>query len=58
MRSPSASSLHDKNLVLEGRTITDLAQAMGKHVADVMLDLAVEEGLETEFSPSRPAHGK
>jgi len=34
---------------LEGRTIADLAQAMGKHVADVMLDLAVSEQLETEF---------
>src|SRR5499426_1185253 len=40
----------DKNRALEGRTITDLAQALGKHVADVMLDLAVEERLETEFS--------
>src|SRR2546426_1719018 len=39
----------DKNRALEGRTIADLAQAMGKHVADVMLDLAVEERLETEF---------
>jgi N-acyl-D-aspartate/D-glutamate deacylase len=38
-----------KNRALEGRTITDLAEAMGKHVADVMLDLAVEEKLETEF---------
>src|SRR5215468_2359137 len=34
---------------LEGRTIADLAQTMGKHVADVMLDLAVAEQLETEF---------
>src|SRR5262249_11734365 len=40
----------DKNRALEGRTITDLAQALGKNVADVMLDLAVEERLETEFS--------
>ncbi len=39
----------DKNRALEGRTLTDLAEAMGKHVADVMLDLAVEEKLETEF---------
>src|SRR5215510_145266 len=39
----------EKNRVLEGRTITDLAEAMGKHVADAMLDLAVEEKLETEF---------
>jgi N-acyl-D-amino-acid deacylase len=34
---------------LEGRTIADLAQDTGKHVADVMLDLAVAEKLETEF---------
>src|SRR5215813_11538897 len=40
---------------LEGRTIADLAQAMGKHVADAMLDLAVAEKLETEFFlQSRP----
>jgi N-acyl-D-aspartate/D-glutamate deacylase len=39
----------EKNRALEGRTIADLAEAMGKHVADVMLDLAVEEKLETEF---------
>jgi N-acyl-D-aspartate/D-glutamate deacylase len=40
---------------LEGRTIADLAQATGKHVADVMLDLAVAERLETEFFlQSRP----
>ena len=39
----------EKNRALEGRTITDLAEATGKHVADVMLDLAVEEKLETEF---------
>jgi N-acyl-D-amino-acid deacylase len=39
----------EKNRALEGRTLTDLAAAQGKHVADVMLDLAVEEKLETEF---------
>jgi N-acyl-D-aspartate/D-glutamate deacylase len=38
-----------RNRGLEGRTITELAESMGKHVADVMLDLAVEEKLETEF---------
>ena len=38
-----------KNRALEGRTIAELAQTTGKHVADVMLDLAVEEQLETEF---------
>jgi N-acyl-D-amino-acid deacylase len=39
----------DEHRPLEGRTIADLSQAMGKHVADVMLDLAVAEKLETEF---------
>ncbi len=45
-----SKTVRDKNRALEGRTIADLAQAMGKHVADVMLDLSLEEGLETEFS--------
>src|SRR5215468_1804649 len=45
-----SKTVHDKNRALEGRTIADLAEAMGKHVADAMLDLALEEGLETEFS--------
>jgi len=39
----------DKNRALEGRRLVDLADAQGKHVADVMLDLAVEEKLATEF---------
>lgn len=39
----------EKNRGLEGRTLTGLAEAHGKHVADMMLDLAVEEKLETEF---------
>ncbi len=38
-----------KNQALEGRSLTELAEAHGKHVADMMLDLAVEEKLETEF---------
>jgi N-acyl-D-aspartate/D-glutamate deacylase len=39
----------DRNRPLEGRRLTDLAAEQGKHVADAMLDLAVEERLETEF---------
>src|SRR5207245_8836323 len=31
------------------RNLMDLAEQQGKHVADVMLDLALEEGLDTEF---------
>jgi N-acyl-D-aspartate/D-glutamate deacylase len=45
----------DKNRALDGRRLTHLAEEQGKHVADVMLDLAVEETLETEFQmQSRP----
>jgi N-acyl-D-aspartate/D-glutamate deacylase len=44
-----------KNKALEGRKLTQLAEEQGKHVADVMLDLAVAEKLETEFQlQSRP----
>src|SRR2546422_567182 len=39
----------DKHCSLEGRRLAELAEEHGKHVADVMLDLAVEESLETEF---------
>lgn len=38
-----------KNRSLVGRRLAELADEQGKHVADVMLDLAVEERLETEF---------
>jgi N-acyl-D-amino-acid deacylase len=38
-----------RNKALEGRKLTQVAEELGKHVADVMLDLAVEERLETEF---------
>jgi N-acyl-D-aspartate/D-glutamate deacylase len=40
----------DKNRVLLGRALTALAEEMKKHVADVMLDLALEEGMDTEFT--------
>ena len=39
----------DTNRALEGRLLVDIAQEQGKHVADVMLDLALEERLQTEF---------
>jgi N-acyl-D-amino-acid deacylase len=39
----------EKNRPLQGRGIKELADATGRHVADVMLDLAVEEELATEF---------
>jgi N-acyl-D-amino-acid deacylase len=39
----------EKNRSLEGRRLAELADEQGKQVADVMLDLAVEERLQTEF---------
>ncbi len=39
----------DKNKGMEGRRVVDLAAERGVHIADLMNDLAVEEGLETEF---------
>ena len=38
-----------KHRRLEGRSLTTIADERGQHVVDVMLDLAVEEKLETEF---------
>jgi N-acyl-D-aspartate/D-glutamate deacylase len=40
----------EKNKHLEGRTIAEVAQDLGKHPVDTMLDLAVEENLGTEFA--------
>ena len=37
------------NRPLEGRSLVAIAEEQGRHVADVMLDLAVDEKLETEF---------
>ncbi len=39
----------DKNRALLGRGLKDIADQTGRHVADVMLDLALEEDLATEF---------
>ncbi len=39
----------DKNKVHEGKSIKQLAEEQGKPIADAMLDLALEEGLETFF---------
>ena len=48
----------DKNRGLEGQTLTAIAEKLGKHVADAILDLAVEERLETEFQlQTRPPEG-
>src|SRR5437763_4138147 len=39
----------EKNRRFEGRSVLDLAEQTGTHVADFVIDLAVEEKLETEF---------
>ncbi len=39
-----------KNKPLTGLTLAELARQQGKHPVDAMLDLAVEEGLKTEFA--------
>ena len=40
----------EKNKMLQGKTVAELAQEQNKHPVDAMLDLAVEEDLKTEFS--------
>ena len=40
----------DSNLQYEGMTVSELAEATGKHPMDAMLDLAIDEDLTTEFS--------
>jgi N-acyl-D-aspartate/D-glutamate deacylase len=40
---------HERNRALQGRKLAEIGEAQGKHAADVMLDLALDERLETEF---------
>ncbi|HEU5194944.1 MAG TPA: amidohydrolase family protein [Methylomirabilota bacterium] len=40
---------HERNRALEGRKLAEIGAAQGKHASDVMLDLALDERLETEF---------
>ena len=47
---------HDRNFEYEGLTVAELAEATGKHPMDAMLDLALDEGLRTEFSTD-PTNG-
>ena len=41
--------VHERNQKYEGVTINELAEMMGKQPLDAFLDLALDEGLETEF---------
>ena len=40
---------HERNRALEGRRLAEIGEAQSRHAADVMLDLALDERLETEF---------
>ena len=42
--------VHERNYKYEGMTINQLSDALGKDPLDAYLDLALDEGLETEFS--------
>ena len=47
--------VHQRNHRYEGMTITQMAEAQNKHPLDALLDLALDEGLETVFShPEAP----
>ena len=39
----------DKNRGLEGKSVVEISKETGKHIADVIVDLALEEDLETFF---------
>ena len=45
------ATFNPANKALEGRTLGDIANEQGKGAFDVMLDLALEEGLRTSFIP-------
>ena len=42
--------VHERNYQYEGATIKEVGEMMGKEALDAFLDLALDEGLETEFS--------
>ena len=42
----------ETNKPLEGRTVGEIAEEQGKSAIDVMLDLAISEGLRTSFMPA------
>ena len=49
-----AETFRDENKSLEGRTIGELSEELGKTPLDAMLDLALSEDLRTSFMPRMP----
>ena len=43
-------TIHQRNEQYEGMTVSEVAQLVGKEPMDAFLDLALDEGLETEFA--------
>ena len=57
--------VHERNYQYEGLTVNEIAEKMGKEPLDAFLDLALDEGLEPEFTtppldtePEIENHGK
>ena len=49
-------TVHERNQSFEGMTVEEIARLQNKHPLDAFLDLALDEGLETEFQhPVDPA---
>ena len=49
-------TVHERNQKFEGMTVDDIARGQNKHPLDAFLDLALDEGLETQFQhPVDPA---
>ena len=48
------TAAHERNARFEGMSVPDMARAAGKQPLDAFLDLALDEGLETEFHLTYP----
>jgi N-acyl-D-aspartate/D-glutamate deacylase len=44
-----SQTFHDSNAAFTGKTVTDIAEALSKHPADVMFDIALADDLNTVF---------
>jgi N-acyl-D-aspartate/D-glutamate deacylase len=45
-----ATKIHDRNLAkFEGKTLAEIASALGKHTIDAMLDISLADDLKTEW---------